>query len=72
MSDAYIIEVQSAAAGLVVRDKGLYRFFAANATFAELDGLAFNNPADAETAALRHHRLRMSAAAAAVSRCRHA
>jgi len=58
MSDAYIIEVQSVAAGLVVRDQGLFRFFAANAAFAELDCLAFNNPADAERAALRHLRLR--------------
>lgn len=57
MSDTYIIEVHSAAAGLVLRDHGGFRFFSANAAFAALDGLLFNDPTDAERAALRHCRI---------------
>ena len=58
MSDTYIIEVQSAAAGVVIRDHGGFRFFSANAAFAELEGLLFPAPSDAEKAALRHRRAR--------------
>ena len=50
MSDTYIIEVHSAAAGLVLRDHGGFRFFSANAAFAELEGLLFDDPTDAATA----------------------
>ena len=51
MSDAYIIEVQSTAAGLVVRERGGFRFFSAAAEFAGLDGHLFRNPGAAERAA---------------------
>ena len=54
MSNAYIIEVRSAAAGLVVRDGGAFLFFSATGDFAGLDGRAFRNPQDAEKAAIRH------------------
>lgn len=54
MSNAYIIEVRSAAAGLVVRDRNGFRFFSAAPDFAGLDGRAFRNPQEAEKAAIRH------------------
>ena len=59
MSDAYTIEVQSTTIGLVVRERNLFRFFAANPAFVELDGFVFRNPAEAETAAVRHRRLQV-------------
>ena len=67
MSDAYTIEVQSMTVGLVVRERDQFRFFSANAAFAELDGLVFRNPAEAETAAVRHRRLRASDAVVSAS-----
>jgi hypothetical protein len=54
MSDAYVIEVRSAPAGLVVRDRGRFRFFAATDAFLGLDGRTFRNPQEAERAAVRH------------------
>jgi len=59
MSDAYTIEVQSTTVGLVVRERNLFRFFAANPAFVELDGFHFRNPAEAETAAAHHFRRRV-------------
>jgi hypothetical protein len=58
MSDAYIIEVRSAAAGLVVRahDRHGFRFFASLPEFAGLEGRCFRNPQEAERAAERHAR----------------
>jgi hypothetical protein len=53
MSDSYIIEVSSGAAGLVVRDGGRFRFFAASSEFAGLEGRSFSNPREAEQAAKR-------------------
>jgi hypothetical protein len=53
MSDSYIIEVRSEAAGIVVRDGGGFRFYAANRAFDPLDGRVFNSPRDAEKAAQR-------------------
>ena len=53
MSDTYIIEVRSGAAGLVVRDGGKFTFFAASSEFASLDGQIFRNPREAEKAALQ-------------------
>ena len=41
MSDAYIIEVGSQAAGIVVRTAEGYRFFAATHRFNSLEGQAF-------------------------------
>ena len=53
MSDTYIIEVSSQAAGIVVRDRGGYRFFAASHRFNALEGQVFRNAREAERAALR-------------------
>ena len=38
MSDTYIIEVRSQPAGIVVRDPGGFRFFAASHRFNRLEG----------------------------------
>lgn len=51
MSDSYIIEVSSEAAGIVVRDKTGFRFFAASNRFNPLDGRVFKNAREAERAA---------------------
>jgi hypothetical protein len=53
MSDSYIIEVSSQAAGIVVRDTSGYRFFAAAQPFYRLDGRLFRNVADAQRAAMQ-------------------
>jgi len=51
MSDSYIIEVSSRAAGIVVRDKAGFRFFAAAPPFFRLEGQLFRSARDAERAA---------------------
>lgn len=56
MSDNYIIEVQTGAAGLVVRDGQKYRFFSADRAFDALDGHLFATPRAAEKAAILHAR----------------
>ncbi|MBV8924643.1 MAG: hypothetical protein JOZ74_04665, partial [Bradyrhizobium sp.] len=48
MSDSYIIEVSSQAAGIVVRDASGYRFFAASQPFYRLDGRLFRRVVDAQ------------------------
>lgn len=53
MSDAYVIEVGSQAAGIVVRTPKGYRFFAATHRFNPLEGQLFRNPGEAERAASR-------------------
>jgi hypothetical protein len=53
MSDTYIIEVASQAAGIVVRDPDGYRFFAATHRFNALEGQLFRNAREAERAARR-------------------
>jgi hypothetical protein len=53
MSDTYIIEVNSQAAGIVVRDPDGYRFFAASHRFNALEGQLFRNAREAERAATR-------------------
>ena len=53
MSDSYIIEVSSQAAGIVVRDVSGYRFFAAIEPFYRLEGQLFRHVADAQRAAMR-------------------
>ena len=53
MSDSYIIEVSSRAAGIVIRDKMGYRFFAANQDFNSLEGRYFRSAREAERAAAR-------------------
>lgn len=63
MSDTYIIEVINQAAGIVIRDRGGYRFFAASHRFNALEGQLFRNARDAERAALRLINGEFSAAA---------
>jgi hypothetical protein len=53
MSDNYIIEVGSQAAGIVVRNPDGYRFFAASHRFDALEGQLFRNAREAERAAIR-------------------
>jgi hypothetical protein len=53
MSDTYIIEVASRAAGIVVRNPDGYRFFAASHRFNSMEGKLFRNPREAERAARR-------------------
>ena len=53
MSDTYIIEVSSQAAGIVVRNPDGYRFFAATHRFSRLEGQLFRNAREAERAARR-------------------
>jgi len=51
MSQTYIIEVGSQAAGIVVRDSEGYVFFSASHRFNRLDGKRFRNAREAERAA---------------------
>jgi hypothetical protein len=53
MSDTYIIEVSSQAAGIVVRDSEGFRFFAASHRFNPMDGQLFRNAREAERAAVQ-------------------
>jgi hypothetical protein len=53
MSDSCIIEVGLQAAGIVVRTRGGYRFFAASHRFNPIDGRLFRSPREAERAAIR-------------------
>ena len=53
MSDTYIIEVASQAAGIVVRNPGGYVFFAATHRFNAMEGQLFRNAREAELAARR-------------------
>ena len=53
MSDTYIIEIRSQAAGIVVRNPDGYRFFAASQRFNALEGQLFRNAREAERAATR-------------------
>jgi hypothetical protein len=53
MSDTYIIEVSSEAAGIVVRDQAGFRFFASNHRFNSLDGRIFRSAREAERIATR-------------------
>lgn len=51
MSDTYIIEVSSEAAGIVVRDRAGFRFFAASQPFFPLEGQVFRDVGAAQRAA---------------------
>ena len=53
MTDSYIIEVSSGPAGIVVRDDGGYRFFAATHDFNGLEGRCFRSAREAERAAIK-------------------
>jgi hypothetical protein len=54
MSKAFIIEVRSRAAGIVVHDGRRYRFYAAAHEFNGLEGRDFRSPNDAQKAAAGH------------------
>ena len=51
MSDTYIIEVSSEAAGIVVRVKKGFRFYAASHRFNALEGRIFGSAREAERVA---------------------
>jgi hypothetical protein len=53
MSDNFIIEIGSQAAGIVVRDADGYRFFAASHRFNAMEGQLFRSVDEAERAAFR-------------------
>jgi hypothetical protein len=54
MSKAFVIEVGSRAAGIVVHDGRCYRFYAAAHEFNGLEGRDFRSPNDAQKAAVGH------------------
>jgi hypothetical protein len=54
MSKAFVIEVRSRAAGIVVHDGRRYRFYAAAHEFNGLEGRDFRSPNDAQKAAMGH------------------
>jgi hypothetical protein len=53
MSDNFIIEICSQAAGIVVRNADGYRFFAASHRFNSMEGQLFRSANEAERAAFR-------------------
>lgn len=53
MFTAYIIEILGETAGIVARDRGGFRFYAADTAYAALEGTAFPSPQQAERAARR-------------------
>ena len=63
MSDNFIIEINSLAAGIVVRNADGYRFFAASHRFNAMEGQLFRSANEAERAALRIARGEMLVAA---------
>jgi len=54
MSQAYIIEVQSETAGIVVRNGQQFQFFSSNRRFDALEGRQFGSARAAEAAARDH------------------
>ena len=67
MSDTYIIEVRSEPAGIIVKDKKGFRFFAASVDFKSLEGSYFRNAREAEDAAIRSANDRRSQSMAKLS-----
>lgn len=53
MSNAYIIEAEDEAAGIVVRAGRRYRFLSSSPTFSSLEGVSYRSPREAERAARR-------------------
>lgn len=51
MTDAFIVEVNDEAAGIVVRTGRDYFFYASDQRYASLEGSAFSSPLKAERAA---------------------
>jgi hypothetical protein len=62
MSDSYIIEVRSEPAGIVVRERGGFRFFAASQAFQRMEGQYFRSAREAEQEALAQVKSRHQAA----------
>ena len=62
MSNAYIIEIDDQAAGIVTKDGRGYRFFSSERIFDSLEGHQFRSARDAERAAraLLRERRRLS------------
>ncbi len=61
MSDAYVIELQGKAVGIIVRDRDVapaYRFLSALRAFNRLEGAEFSGPLQAEKAARKLRRER--------------
>jgi len=54
MFDNYVIETESEAAGIVVRERNRFRFFAASHAYRALEGQLFGSPREAERAVFRH------------------
>ena len=54
MPHAFIIEVDSETAGIVVQDGRAFRFYASTHAFNGLEGRAYSSPREAERAATRH------------------
>ncbi|HVJ52063.1 MAG TPA: hypothetical protein VM689_06360 [Aliidongia sp.] len=50
MSDAYVIEAADTSAGIVIRERAGFRFFAASQRFGRLDGQLFKTIGAAERA----------------------
>ena len=63
MSDTYIIEVRSEPAGIVVRDRTGFRFFAASEAFQRMEGQYVRSAREAEREALAQDKQRESDAA---------
>ena len=61
MSDSYIIEVRSEPAGIIVRDRGGFRFFAASEEFQRMEGQYFRSAREAEREALAQSKSRSQA-----------
>lgn len=53
MSHAYVIEIHSQTAGIIVRDGREYCFFASDCDFDALEGRSFPSPKEAEKAVFR-------------------
>ena len=51
MSEAYLIEAAGEAAGVVVRERGGFRFFASTPQFSAIEQQLFRRTTDAERAA---------------------
>ena len=56
MSDRFVIEIHEEAAGIVIRDRGGFRFFSADPDYSAIDGHLFRDVRAAELAARRHFR----------------
>ena len=63
MFDAYVVEVEETAAGILIRSGGTFVFHAVETVFAPLEGETFANAAAAEVAARRIVRDRKRTAA---------